>query len=238
MQYCESPDTWNSENGRELINSNQKIYRGSLAIAPDGARACFFDNGKVELWDVNAGTLIRTMGDDFGAPFVSAQFTPNGSYVLLFSTKYLDIFNLQDGTINSHCEQKIQASQISADGSRIAASEYDTMIVDVHTGSVLADLPSQTRSLSDLWIPKVPDPGVADSSIFRRRLPQPQFSSDGMTVLAGDSKDELGVWCRNRPEYWWGVAWLPEFWLTSFFTGALLWSLWRDRKSSPRLPLK
>jgi hypothetical protein len=35
---------------------------------------------------------------------------------------------------------------------------------------------------------------------------------------------------RRRPEYWWGVAWLAEFWLTALFAGALGWSVWRDRK--------
>jgi hypothetical protein len=40
------------------------------------------------------------------------------------------------------------------------------------------------------------------------------------------------IWHRRRPEYWWGVAWLPEFWLTALFAGALVWSVWRDRKSN------
>jgi len=35
---------------------------------------------------------------------------------------------------------------------------------------------------------------------------------------------------RRRPEYWWGVAWLPEFWLTLLFAAALAFSLWRDRR--------
>ena len=42
---------------------------------------------------------------------------------------------------------------------------------------------------------------------------------DDGTVLA---------WHRRRPEYWWGVAWLLEFWLTIILTGTLLWSLRRD----------
>jgi hypothetical protein len=37
--------------------------------------------------------------------------------------------------------------------------------------------------------------------------------------------------CR-RPEYWWGVAWLPEFWLTALLAGALAWSVWRDKKTN------
>jgi hypothetical protein len=36
---------------------------------------------------------------------------------------------------------------------------------------------------------------------------------------------------RKRPEYWWGLAWLPEFWLTLLFAGALAWNVWRDRRT-------
>ncbi|HEY3321940.1 MAG TPA: hypothetical protein VGP72_15845 [Planctomycetota bacterium] len=39
------------------------------------------------------------------------------------------------------------------------------------------------------------------------------------------------LWQHTRAEYWWGVAWLPEFWLTLLLGGALVWSVWRDRRS-------
>ena len=35
---------------------------------------------------------------------------------------------------------------------------------------------------------------------------------------------------RRRPEYWWGVAWLPEFWLTLVFGAVLLRNLWRGAR--------
>jgi len=38
------------------------------------------------------------------------------------------------------------------------------------------------------------------------------------------------LWNRRRPEYWYGIAFLPEFWLTLIFTIALIWSLRRDWK--------
>ncbi len=36
---------------------------------------------------------------------------------------------------------------------------------------------------------------------------------------------------RRRPEWWWGVFWLWEFWLTVGFAGLLGWSVYRDRKA-------
>ena len=53
---------------------------------------------------------------------------------------------------------------------------------------------------------------------------------DENTLLMGCADNHARVWRRRRPEYWWGVAWLPEFWLTVLFAGALGWSVWRDRK--------
>ncbi len=41
---------------------------------------------------------------------------------------------------------------------------------------------------------------------------------------------DLLVYRRRRPEWWWGVAWLPEFWLTLVLGVGLLWSLWRDQR--------
>ncbi|MCY3021699.1 MAG: hypothetical protein NTW87_22025 [Planctomycetota bacterium] len=57
------------------------------------------------------------------------------------------------------------------------------------------------------------------------------FSWDGEQIVTMDTYDTPFLWRRRRPEYWWGVAWLPEFWLTAVFAGAFVWSVWRDRKS-------
>lgn len=41
---------------------------------------------------------------------------------------------------------------------------------------------------------------------------------------------QVQVWHRRRPEFWYGFAWLPEFWLTVILAGALLWSISRPLK--------
>ncbi len=49
------------------------------------------------------------------------------------------------------------------------------------------------------------------------------------------SKDELAIWSRRRPEGRWGMAVMPELWLTILLTCALLWSLLRkDRPLEPK----
>ena len=49
-------------------------------------------------------------------------------------------------------------------------------------------------------------------------------------LLVNDFDDALPAiqWHRRRPERWWGLAWLWEFWATVVLGGALVWSLWRD----------
>jgi hypothetical protein len=40
-----------------------------------------------------------------------------------------------------------------------------------------------------------------------------------------------GLWIRRRPEYWYGVAWLPVFWVTVALGIGLGWNVWRDRRA-------
>ncbi len=38
------------------------------------------------------------------------------------------------------------------------------------------------------------------------------------------------IWHLRRPVEWWGIAWLPEFWIAAFFAGAFVWSVVRELK--------
>jgi WD40 repeat protein len=55
------------------------------------------------------------------------------------------------------------------------------------------------------------------------------FSPDGRAIVVGGPPSPR-ILCARRPEYWWGVAWLPEFWATLLFAGTFGWSVWRDRR--------
>lgn len=58
---------------------------------------------------------------------------------------------------------------------------------------------------------------------------QARFLSES-TSLALVHSDGLEVWQRRRPEQWWGIAWLWEFWMTVVFGGLLVWSIVRDQR--------
>jgi len=62
-----------------------------------------------------------------------------------------------------------------------------------------------------------------------------QFSPEGRSVLLPIVQGAQ-VWRRGRPEPWWGVFWLWEFWLTAAFAGLFVWSVVRDRRRFAAAP--
>jgi len=57
-------------------------------------------------------------------------------------------------------------------------------------------------------------------------------SPDGQWLLGMNSEgDSLTLFHQRRPEWWWGIAWLPAFWATTAFAILLAWSLVVDRRT-------
>jgi len=59
------------------------------------------------------------------------------------------------------------------------------------------------------------------------------FSPDGNWIVGANSL-EVVIFRRRRPERWWGVFWLWEFWLTAAFAAIFVWSVVRDRRRLAR----
>ncbi len=57
-----------------------------------------------------------------------------------------------------------------------------------------------------------------------------RFSPDGEKIVTATTVGDIRVFRRRRPEWLWGLAWLPEFWLTAAFAGLFVWSVVRDRR--------
>ncbi len=58
-----------------------------------------------------------------------------------------------------------------------------------------------------------------------------QFAPDGRGVITSFRDGKILFYRRRRPEWWWGVFWLKEFWATALFAGVFVWSVVRDRKA-------
>ncbi len=105
------------------------------------------------------------------------------------------------------------ASSVSPDGERQIVQGPDNMaIVDGEHGGKLADLRES--------------PGPFGGG----PLPAPAFSSDGREIAIAVHAS-VTIYRRRRPEWWWGVFYLWEFWLTAAFAGLFIWSVVRDRRA-------
>lgn len=113
----------------------------------------------------------------------------------------------------------------------------------VKGAKVLRETPLGLRALDEdgvLWDLRSNAP-IARLNDLKRFWSGAFISSDGKHIaiydqtregLLGDARGStVGIWSRCRPEYWWGVAWLPEFWLTVVFGAAFVWSVLRDRRT-------
>jgi hypothetical protein len=62
-----------------------------------------------------------------------------------------------------------------------------------------------------------------------RKVPYADLARGGKRIAVVSLDGVAQLWRLSRPDAWWGVAWLPEFWLTALLSCAFAWSLWRDR---------
>jgi WD40 repeat protein len=103
---------------------------------------------------------------------------------------------------------------ISPNGSRVIAVEQNG------TAGVW-DTTNQSR-LFDLSLPL---------KLYKQHIYGGLFLPDSGRIVTGSSDNNCHVWTQRRPEAWWGLAWLPEFWCVIVFGVGLIWSIWRDQRS-------
>lgn len=60
------------------------------------------------------------------------------------------------------------------------------------------------------------------------------FSPDGQFIATSSYDDTARIWRRRRPEWWWGIAWLPEFWAALVCAVLFGWSVRREFSESRR----
>lgn len=81
-----------------------------------------------------------------------------------------------------------------------------------------------------------PATGKLLSSFFCGEPGFPQFSAEADRLVldewtGSDTEHDIHVYTCRRPEAWWGVLTLKEFWATALFAAALVWSILRDRRT-------
>jgi WD40 repeat protein len=195
-------------------------------FSPDGSRFCIFQDSdkSVGVWDTLSGKQIATL-TGLPVPYIHAEFSADNQHLLahyyqdLHPEKWLySGFEHDDETRVVHAWDIGSAKTLctikginvgnafpgnfSPDGARIWTSRT---VYDVSNGKPVLESP--------------------DSETFN------SFSPDSRSMVSSYGKGDVHyarIWRRRRPEYWWGFAWLPEFWLTVLLTGAFVWSVRRD----------
>jgi WD40 repeat protein len=61
------------------------------------------------------------------------------------------------------------------------------------------------------------------------------FSPDGKRIVTASDDGTARIWRRTRPEWWWGIFYMLEFWFSAGFAVALVWSLLADRRTFARM---
>jgi hypothetical protein len=179
------------------------------------------------LLDLENKRIIRTLRSDLNTwrvtGFAASAFSADGRFVALAAPEGTLLSSADDGAARWSTDLPGAAICFAPDGERLAQRFFENItILDAKNGRTLAT-PS-VRPPVQKWL--------GNQSIAF-------LGNDVLVVVrAEDSAEECScsVWHRRRPEYKWGVAWLPEFWATLVFAAGLGWSIRRDRRRLGKQP--
>ncbi|MCY3024199.1 MAG: hypothetical protein NTW87_34925 [Planctomycetota bacterium] len=212
-------EEWDIVTGARLAQeAPDLVWRSAHEVTShDGSRTVCWgeDSFDVVLTDGRSRATLATLSGHTGK-IRNVLFSPDSARILSYSEDKTGILwdsetGAQRAVIGGHASQ-IHSAEFSRDGTRIVTSgceDWTDRVWDAKDGAALAVLPKPAGQLH------------LGATI----------SSDGRMIASAGDEHTVRVWSRRRPEYWWGVAWLHEFWLTVAFAVAFVWSVWRDRKT-------
>jgi WD40 repeat protein len=196
-------DTQTSSCVRVLEFPERFWPEGQVVFSPDGNRLATMVRGAedgtacVQVWDIGRAKVLATLDEQHSLKYFGSMFSMDGKrFIALPDSDDSDGNQRVWDTETGHLLASRSIDSVAPDGYRAARwSRYRTIIVDPVTDQILFDLPYGG--------------GVS-------------FFPDSQSFLASTGDDGTGCYARRRPEYWWGVAWLPESWVALFSGGALL----------------
>jgi len=215
---------WDCADGRCLALMEDNC--ASVAFSPDGALALTSRwDGTATAWCTEKATALAVL-KGHRKRVQLAGWSSDGKRVLTYDCG--EVVRLWEiATSECLAETKIASAMpvraFSSDGERVATGTYGDRcdIWSVSTGEHLAVLD-----------PRLPERAPRYSSDYL--WDDCTFSSDGNRVVSVNVSGFVHIWERRRPEWWWGVFYLWEFWLTAAFAALFIWSVIRDRRRLAR----
>lgn len=215
---------WDVATGKRILSlrGSPEIPVNRVSCSPDGrwiASASW--DGEVRLWDAKIGELSRTFSNLSWRG--SVQFSPDSKKIVAVgaNTATYDVTTGRPTLFLEGQKSYIYLVQFSPDGLRLLTiSDKPITLKNEGRTARIWDAISG-RLLTEL------DPHKANCKLA-------VYSRDGKQILLAREDGSLELWRRSRPEDWWGIFILPEFWLTVFLLAALVWSLIRDRPAAAK----
>jgi hypothetical protein len=159
---------------------------------------------RTHVWDAETGQKLGVVLNELDG-FNRSQFFTDGEYLMQL--------------LNKWGKRTISLSHIRSGEKRILA---EGQIAE------FALLPGIQRfilvSSEDAWVCDLSGNRLAPLSLgaMSTYVPSVAHAVGVQKVLTDGQERGLVLWSRRRPEYWWGIVWLPEFWVAYFSGGALL----------------
>jgi WD40 repeat protein len=205
---------------RELEGSHGWVQ--SAVFSRDSSRvvalmeANLIGDGRAFVWDMRNGRILATLEGHEGR-ISSVAFSPDGKRVVSAGIdRTVRVWDVDGGScacvLRGH-EDFVSGAEFSPEGALIVSASRD--------------------KTARLWAVGEDHP----VSILRGHsasVEKAVFSPDGNRIVTASSDRTARIWKRRRPEWWWGVFWLKEFWFTVAFAGLFVWSILRDRKTFRR----
>jgi WD40 repeat protein len=219
-----------STSGREMavLAAHTDPVR-SASFSPDGRKVVTASYDRTaRVWDSGDGTeLVVLRGHTDWV--TSALFSPDGQKVVTASRD--DTARVWDSStgkviavLKGHTSHLQQAS-FSSDGTRIVTPSGDPIRLWDPSAKDLAVRVWDSSSGKELAVLR----GHTD------RAWQASFSPDGKRIVTASEDGTARIWRRYRPEWWWGVFCMLEFWFSAGFAAALVWSLFADGRAFARM---
>ncbi|HEY3319793.1 MAG TPA: WD40 repeat domain-containing protein [Planctomycetota bacterium] len=175
---------------------------------------------RLTIWHVDDGELAATIAPVVDEGMLMVRFAPDAERILVRGWNVLAVWSTTGRSIlRIESERTISISSkrgldidkrgdFSPDCSRAISisAKGGVLVWDARDGTLITEF------------------GRRGSNV--RKL---SFTLGG-DILTAHEDLRVRRWQPRRPEYWWGVAWLPEFWMTVVFASGLGWSVWRDRR--------
>jgi hypothetical protein len=227
-----STRVFDTETWQELASLDGMAFRPEFSR--DGSLFLLHADHETLMYDTATLSVLKRFPHDAW----QARFSPSGNVLATLGgggqtlPVLIDFWTVQSGELISsvHENEPVQDLKFIDDDHASTVLEYD-----VPSGKVL-DIKEGSTSTSLVAPPNLnfnhPD-FVPETASVRAAGHFASYSHSGMLMAVVWGDNTVHVYARRRPDDWWGIAWLPEFWLSALCSIALLWSLRRDWK--PRI---